>query len=271
MAASRLLGATRCAALPAVGRRAITVVSRGPWSFEFEAKGAVLHAQYGLPPKLPCPQEAIAEWSGPIADEVRRGPTELMGSSSERTLRNAACVLRFLDDVQSAAAGLARQERPMEALVLRRWILPSPRVSCCTGPAGVSGITTNWRVMSGQGSELVRIQAARSLRDRAPAVGAVVAGLAGPLAWIPGVMVVNEVIMKRTDQYGALPKSGGPSGFDLGKAVMRHHILRMLYDAPRVVDVEKFYNVKDGLSLVELQASIDDGTLDECVTGRFEP
>ncbi|CAK0895184.1 unnamed protein product [Prorocentrum cordatum] len=115
MAASRLLGATRCAALPAVGRRAITVVSRGPWSFEFEAKGAVLHAQYGLPPKLPCPQEAIAEWSGPIADEVRRGPTELMGSSSER---NAACVLRFLDDVQSAAAGLARQERPMEALVL---------------------------------------------------------------------------------------------------------------------------------------------------------
>ncbi|CAK0895183.1 unnamed protein product [Prorocentrum cordatum] len=114
-------------------------------------------------------------------------------------------------------------------------------------------------------------QAARSLRDRAPAVGAVVAGLAGPLAWIPGVMVVNEVIMKRTDQYGALPKSGGPSGFDLGKAVMRHHILRMLYDAPRVVDVEKFYNVKDGLSLVELQASIDDGTLDECVTGRFEP
>ncbi|CAK0895191.1 unnamed protein product [Prorocentrum cordatum] len=183
MAASRLLGATRCAALPAVGRRAITVVSRGPWSFEFEAKGAVLHAQYGLPPKLPCPQEAIAEWSGPIADEVRRGPTELMGSSSER---NAACVLRFLDDVQSAAAGLARQERPMEALVLRRWILPSPRVSCCTGPAG----------------------AARSLRDRAPAVGAVVAGLAGPLAWIPGVMVVNEVIMKRTDQYGALPKSG---------------------------------------------------------------
>ncbi|CAK0895187.1 unnamed protein product [Prorocentrum cordatum] len=108
MAASRLLGATRCAALPAVGRRAITVVSRGPWSFEFEAKGAVLHAQYGLPPKLPCPQEAIAEWSGPIADEVRRGPTELMGSSSERTLRNAACVLRFLDDVQSAAAGLAR-------------------------------------------------------------------------------------------------------------------------------------------------------------------
>ncbi|CAK0895194.1 unnamed protein product [Prorocentrum cordatum] len=118
MAASRLLGATRCAALPAVGRRAITVVSRGPWSFEFEAKGAVLHAQYGLPPKLPCPQEAIAEWSGPIADEVRRGPTELMGSSSERTLRNAACVLRFLDDVQSAAAGLARQERPMEALVL---------------------------------------------------------------------------------------------------------------------------------------------------------
>ncbi|CAK0895188.1 unnamed protein product [Prorocentrum cordatum] len=120
MAASRLLGATRCAALPAVGRRAITVVSRGPWSFEFEAKGAVLHAQYGLPPKLPCPQEAIAEWSGPIADEVRRGPTELMGSSSERTLRNAACVLRFLDDVQSAAAGLARQERPMEALVLSR-------------------------------------------------------------------------------------------------------------------------------------------------------
>merc|ERR1712098_826626 len=101
-------------------------------------------------------------------------------------------------------------------------------------------ITTHWCVHGRSGEGLMSIRAQRGTRDVIPAYGAVVAGLLGPLAWIPGVLVINEVIMRRVDKYGALTKNA-PNGFAMAKAAVNHHIVRMLYDRQRIISLDDSY------------------------------
>eukprot|EP00747_Dinoflagellata_sp_TGD_P171120 gnl/TRDRNA2_/TRDRNA2_204393_c0_seq1.p1 gnl/TRDRNA2_/TRDRNA2_204393_c0~~gnl/TRDRNA2_/TRDRNA2_204393_c0_seq1.p1 ORF type:complete len:255 (+),score=34.96 gnl/TRDRNA2_/TRDRNA2_204393_c0_seq1:50-814(+) len=233
------------------GCRNITIVSNKSWSFEFKVSDKSLHAEYLLPQKLTSPRDAILDdFFGPIVEHVRSCPTELLSTSSTQSLRNILCTLQFLDDLKDQASKLLDEEMAMEAILLT---------------------TTNWRVMQGNDEELLRICAQRNLRDRAPAAATVAAGLVGPLAWIPGVLVINEVIMRRVDNYGALTKDPDTtltSRLNLAKASFHHHIARMIYDRPRVITLDKLYDIPDDISAEDLERIFGDGSHGEHITGR---
>ena len=88
------------------------------------------------------------------------------------------------------------------------------------------------------------------------------------LAWIPGVLIGNEVIMRRVDKYGALTKT--TSGIALGKAAMKHHVLRMIYDRPRVISLADVYSVDEELTSDELLSCIAEGNHSDHISRRFE-
>mmetsp|Transcript_57472 Transcript_57472/g.186706 ORF Transcript_57472/g.186706 Transcript_57472/m.186706 type:complete len:250 (-) Transcript_57472:99-848(-) len=240
-----LVGATR-RILPRASRT-LTVVANQSWSWEFRVQEAeLLAAEYDLPETLEQPR-AIRDFFQPLVEYIRSGPTPLLDVSSVGSLRNAARTLKMLDDLQQRAEALVAEERAMEAVVL---------------------ITSKWHVVGEADAQLLTLSAQRNWRDRAPAAGAVVAGLLGPLAWIPGALGINEVIMRRVDRYGGLSKST-PSGYDLMKATMNHHIVRAIYDRPRVVKLAEHYEVADIVELETLREAIADGSHSEHVKGRL--
>mmetsp|Transcript_85582 Transcript_85582/g.277166 ORF Transcript_85582/g.277166 Transcript_85582/m.277166 type:complete len:246 (-) Transcript_85582:102-839(-) len=241
----------RLAASPAArrptSRRAVSYVPSGPWRWEFRVQEQTLRAEYDLPAELAV-EKALEDFFSPLHEHVKGGPTPLLGDSGTSSLRNSARALSFLDDLKQRTEQLVEERRVMEAVAL---------------------LTTRWSLVAGGGHELLHIGALRSFRDRAPAFGAVTAGLLGPLAWIPGVLVCNEVIMRRVDAYGALVKDS-PDRYEMAKAVMKHHILRALYDWPRAMQLEDCYEVQEGLGDVELQEAITRGEHRRCVAGRAE-
>ena len=56
----------------------------------------------------------------------------------------------------------------------------------------------------------------------------------------------------------------------MATAVMRHHLLRMIYDRPRIVRLDEVYSFSDDVSEEELQSAIADGELDRHVAGHAE-
>merc|ERR1719313_2248501 len=127
-------------------------------------------------------------------------------------------------------------------------------------------LTTHWK-LTAEAETLLFMAADRSMRDRAPAFLAVTAGILGPYAWLSGLVVVNEIIMRRVDHWGALTKDM-PDGFAMAKAVLKHHIFRMIIDMPRELDLSKCYEVKSGLSAEDLQRIVADGSHADYVSGH---
>lgn len=230
-------------------------MTNGPWFFAFRAEQNSVEVEYALPLELEAPREAVGEFFQPIREQLRGEVGELPALGAEattlRSLENTLCSLKMLADVQRRAEQLVEEEKVMEAILLT---------------------TTHWRAVDGEGAQVLSLCASRSTRDRAPAAAIVLAGLCGPLAWLPGVLIGNEVIMRRVDGYGALPKkkTEGGSGWGLAKAALQHHIVRMLYDQPRAVKLREVYEIQEGLTAEELQEHLKQGSEDLCVSGCLE-
>nr|ABI14349.1 unknown [Pfiesteria piscicida] len=232
--------------LPSSGRFLTTVIANESWSWEFQNVEGLLIGSYSLPETLEQPQ-AIRNFFSPVSTHVRSLPAPALDSSRLEALRDATRVLALLEDLQRRAEELAAEERAMEAIVL---------------------MTSRWRLIGCDGMPVVELLADRSWRDRGPAIAAVAAGLLGPLAWLPGMLGINEVIMRRVDKYGGLSKST-PSGYDLAKATMKHHIVRAIYDVPRQVKLVDHYQVDEQASLEDIREAILAGEQGQFVTGKL--
>eukprot|EP00927_Polykrikos_kofoidii_P060310 TRINITY_DN55325_c0_g1_i1.p1 TRINITY_DN55325_c0_g1~~TRINITY_DN55325_c0_g1_i1.p1 ORF type:complete len:268 (+),score=51.54 TRINITY_DN55325_c0_g1_i1:100-903(+) len=262
LARSPLVAARRCfsARWPLHGRGVVTNVANKTWCFEFDARDGALHAGYGLPAELASPEDAMGDFFDPISEHLRGISTNVAEDGptpSKRSLQNTARTLQCLDDLRRRSQELVREERTMEALVL------------ATTHWHFTSTSTETDSPSEERRLLLALCAQRNYWDRAPAVAAVAAGLLGPLALLPGALVVNEVIMRRVDKYGGLSKDS-PSGLDLAKAVMKHHIFRMLYDRPRSVELDDIYVVDENIKSHDLQTSIADGSHGQHISGKFE-
>lgn len=222
------------------------------WNFKFEMGEKTLCAEYLLP-EFVAPRRGIRDFFQPICEQVRSGCTPLLDGKSQESAKRAACTLVFLDALRERAEDFVEQQRVMEALVL---------------------ITTQWKISdSVAGPDLVHISAKRSLEDHLPAIGALATGvlgpILGPLAWMPGVLVINEAMMRRTKKWEGFPEAP-PCGFTLAKAVLQHHLVRMFYDPPFLVRLDEWYKVDDHVELSVLQSSIAEGSYSEHVSGQFK-
>lgn len=208
-------------------------------------------AEYLLPEFI-SPRQAIGDFFQPICEQVRGGCTQLLDVSSLESAKRVVCLLVFLDALKQEAEHVVEQQRVMEALVL---------------------VTTQWKISDNAvGPELLHISAMRSLDDQLPAIGVLATGalstILGPFAWFPGILIVNEAMMRRTQKWEGFPEAL-PCGLTLAKSMLQHHLIRMVYDPPRLVRLDDWYKVDDCVDLSILQNSIADGSYSEHVFGEF--
>mmetsp|Transcript_4692 Transcript_4692/g.5982 ORF Transcript_4692/g.5982 Transcript_4692/m.5982 type:complete len:151 (-) Transcript_4692:24-476(-) len=122
----------------------------------------------------------------------------------------------------------------------------------------------------GKAEVCMEIRAARTFQDRYPVMLALLGGLLGPLAWPPAVLLLNEVVMRRVDQYKALKVTETTySGRFLGSAAVKHHILRPLMDVPQLVNLNEAYALKDDLTDDALKDIIKSRSHRDHVSGKL--
>mmetsp|Transcript_68386 Transcript_68386/g.164134 ORF Transcript_68386/g.164134 Transcript_68386/m.164134 type:complete len:278 (+) Transcript_68386:59-892(+) len=229
-------------------------IHSGPWKFELQVMDGSLQVEYELPEKLSSPTEAVDSFFSAVAEEVAAGASSSLAGSRDASA-NAVFALQFLDDVKRKVLQLIEEESVMEAVVLmtQRYALLR-QVEKEDQKKGVE--------------QVMQLQAARNFHDRAPAFLAIVAGLLGPIAWLPAALLLNEVLMRRVDRYKALNYSASAySGRFLGIAAAKHHMIRPLVDVPRLVVLNDVYSLDPELTEDDLKETIASRSHRRYVTG----
>eukprot|EP00929_Paragymnodinium_shiwhaense_P108774 TRINITY_DN75108_c0_g1_i2.p1 TRINITY_DN75108_c0_g1~~TRINITY_DN75108_c0_g1_i2.p1 ORF type:complete len:316 (+),score=74.07 TRINITY_DN75108_c0_g1_i2:34-948(+) len=263
------------------------VVAERLWKFDIEVRERALHVEYPLPRELKTSaNEVLDEFFDPLVAQVRGASGGLLAGSCVHSLRNRARTLQFLHDVRHCSLQLVEKDRPMEAFVLATTHWRAVASAVVEPAAGSEGATPEKAVAGTEDAAdtaaavvatkpaclHLSICAQRTTRDRAPAIAAVVAGIFGPLAWVPGVLIVNEILMRRVQKYGMLNKnfSFSQDGISLIKSTVRHHIGRMVMDYPRIVDLDEAYKIEEEVTAEALKTAIEDGSFGDLIEGRLE-
>jgi len=219
------------------------------WNFRFSVQNNALRAEYDLPTEIVSPQQAVSGFLGPLREELRRGPKAALDNSSAESLQDTIRLLTFLDELEKNTTNMLAEHRVMEALVL---------------------LTTQWKFASEVGADgILHICPERSLEDRGPAMCMLAGIMLGPLAWVPGILVINEIVMRRCKRYGAFA-APPPSMLNEARAGFTHHLVRMLYEKPRLVVLKECYHVGADIDMTVLQQAVLNGSHAQHVSGYYE-